>query len=116
MRARAPAGRDLLVPVGAGVAFGMRRRFAPEQTEVRLDGREHRLDFDLFYAVGADGDIHAGNRDGIRADEGGGGEAAPPGSLPALFGSFARELEGAERPATADPEVERALRALGYVG
>jgi arylsulfatase len=116
LRATAPGGRDLLLPVKGGRAFGMRRRFGPEQTEVRLDGREHRLDFDLFYAVGADGRIHAGNGAGLRPEEAGGDAGAMTGALQTLFGAFERELAGAESPADNDPEVERALKALGYVG
>ncbi len=112
----APGGRDLLVPVSGGVAFGMRRRFAPQQTEVRLDGREHRLDFDLFYAVGSDGVIRAGNGGGLRPDETGAAAGASAAELQTLFEAFERELAGAERPAERDPDVERALKALGYVG
>jgi hypothetical protein len=114
----APAGRDLLVPGDGGVAFGMRRRFTQTQLEKRLDGKEHRLDTDLFYAVGADGRIHAGNQAGIRPEEGSGdgGAGVDVRSLQTLFGSFERHLAGAERPGSRDPEVERALKALGYVG
>jgi arylsulfatase A-like enzyme len=115
VEAAAP-GRDLLVPVAGGAAFGMRRRFTGTQVERRLDGREHRLDFDLFYAVGPDGLIHAGNRHQILAEEGGGGEPPAAAPLQTLFTAFERQLEGAERPGTRDPEVERALKALGYVG
>ena len=109
-------GRDLLVPAEGGVAFGMRRRFTHTHLEKRLDGREHRLDTDLFYAVGADGNIHAGNHAGLRPEEGSGEAAADARSLQTLFGAFEQHLAGAERPGARDPEVERALKALGYVG
>jgi Sulfatase len=113
--AEAP-GRDLLVPIDGGVAFGMRRRFTQMQLEKRLDGREHRLDSDLFYAVGADGHIQAGNHGGMRPEEGSGETPVDAPSLQTLFGAFERHLAGAERPGPRDPEVERALKALGYVG
>jgi len=45
--ATAPGGRDLGTTI-TGTAFGMRRTFMPGQQELRLDGREHPVDFDLF--------------------------------------------------------------------
>ena len=42
--------------------------------------------------------------------------AALVSKLQQLFRSFARELQGKERPRATSPEVERALEALGYVG
>ena len=110
---RAPGGRNLLDSAGGG-ARGMRRRFDDGAPELRLDGREYPLDADLFYAVGPDGLIHAGNARGIVPAEGSGGPA--PAALQELFGSFERQLRGTERPRESNPEVERALEALGYVG
>ena len=112
----APGGRDLTRPSSGGGAFGMRRRFTDTLRELRLDRREYPLDLDLFYAVGADGRIHAGNEHGIVPDEGSGVAAPAAAPLQKLFGSFERQLAGTERPRHADPEVERALKALGYVG
>jgi hypothetical protein len=115
---RAFGGRDLLGTRPASTAaFGMRRTFARPHDDLRLDGRLHRLDFDLFYAVGEDGRLYAGNAQGLRD----GGPDVPPASpeverrLRALFRSFEGELRGAPA-ARLDPEAEEALRALGYVG
>ena len=113
---RAPGGRDLLAAARGAAAFGMRRSFAATQREIRIDGKEHALDFNLFYAVGNDGRIHAGNQAEILPGEGSGEPGAAAQPLQALFGSFERQLEGTERPRSSDPEVERALKALGYVG
>ena len=116
VRAQAPGGRNLLVPSESATAFGMRRSFSETEREVRLDGRAYRLDFNLFYAIGDDGRIHVGNAGKILPEEGSGepGGAARP--LQILFESFERQLAGSEGPRDTDPEVQEALRALGYVG
>ena len=116
VRAKVLGGRNLLVPSQSATAFGMRRSFTKSEREVRLDGRAYRLDFNLFYAVGDDGRIHAGNARKILPEEGSGdpGTAARP--LQILFDSFERQLAGSEGPRDTDPEVQEALRALGYVG
>jgi arylsulfatase A-like enzyme len=109
-------GRDLLREASGGRAFGMRRRFVDVQREQRLDRREYPLDRSLFYAVDSDGRIQAGNASALMPGEGSGVASPAPAALQKLFGSFERQLSGAERPASGDAEVEEALRALGYVG
>jgi hypothetical protein len=116
VKAKAPGGRNLLLPSPNAAAFGMRRRFDKAEREVRLDGREYRLNFNLFYAVGNDGRIHVGNGRRIIPEEGSGEPEGAARPLLTLFAAFESELAGTERPADADPAVQEALRALGYVG
>jgi arylsulfatase A-like enzyme len=113
--ATAPGGRDLLSSSRRAGAFGMRRSFGSRQTEWRLDGRTYGLDFNLFYAVGRDGHIRAGNGKQLMPEEGT-GEGGAVAGLQALFARFEEQLKGSERPRETDPDVERALKALGYVG
>ncbi|MGH7896700.1 MAG: sulfatase-like hydrolase/transferase, partial [Candidatus Binatia bacterium] len=114
-----PGGRDLTAPAPPeATAFGMRRTFAGPYDDLRLDGRVHRLDFNLFYAVGPDGLLFTGNSEGMRD--------APPGAaapspevehrLKILFGTFEGELRGVPARERHDPATEDALKALGYVG
>jgi arylsulfatase A-like enzyme len=117
VKGRPPGGHDLLGPVRGGSAFGMRRTFRASQTELRLDGQPHALDENVFYAVDQDGRFYAGNRGGLKPEEGDmPADAAVARRLEAVFGAFERQVAQAGSPAPLDPETERALKALGYLG
>lgn len=113
----APSGRDL-VHEGAPPEWvlGMRRTYAQPPLDLRLDGGI-RLDFALFYAVGADGLVRAGNGAGLR--DGAADLPAPPANLErrlrSRFAALEAEIEHANvaMPAT-DPALDEGLHALGY--
>jgi arylsulfatase A-like enzyme len=113
-------GRDLLDSDQASAgAFGMRRTFAGAPPgELRLDGKTYALEPYLFYAVDARGQEVRGSGNALQAGSslrvGGAGSA----QLLQLFRSFEAQLGAAGGQAGGsglDPEVERALEALGYV-
>jgi arylsulfatase A-like enzyme len=115
---KAAGGRDLtLAPAGPTVAVGMRRTFEKPNPDFRLDGRVHLLDFDLFYAVGGDAVLYTGNGAGLREMADTTHVRSDAGErLKALFGSFeARLKEARHAPEPREPEVQEALKALGYV-
>jgi arylsulfatase A-like enzyme len=115
----AGAGRDLLLPPDAATrAYGMRRTFRdPEAAmERRLDGREHPLPPLWFFVTDPQGHIRTGNgRELGPAHNGVGVAGAGADEIRALFARFETELGDTTGGDVLDPEVERALRALGYV-
>jgi hypothetical protein len=114
----APGGRDLTLAAPRGGAFGMRRTYLQPHDDLRLDGKLHRLDFNLFYAVDGDGHLFTGNLQGLR--DGASDTPRPQPDverrLKLLFGAFEKELTGTASGERMDPHTEEALRALGYVG
>jgi hypothetical protein len=118
LAARAPGGRDLTAKAdGHGGAFGLRRAFADGQADLRLDGKLHSLRETLFFAAAADGTLYTGNGEGFSEEDSGRlPDEKLAGPLRALFRRFEEQLQGTERGAPRDPEVDRALRSLGYVG
>ena len=97
----------------------MRKTFAGEPPgDLRLDGQTYTLEPYLFYAVDAGGHVIRGSGNALQAGSspkvGGAGSA----QLLQLFRSFEAQLEarsGQAGGSDLDPEVERALEALGYV-
>ena len=111
-------GRDLTRTPRAneGVAFGMRRSFETEVTQLLLDGSRIPLGGPRFFAV-EDGVLYTG--DSERLFENDNLEAAVAdglgGRLRLLFESFERRLEGSEVTEVLDADTQEALRALGYI-
>lgn len=110
------AGRDLTqVDPEGGHAYGMRRTFAEPHRDLRIDGVEHLLDYDLFFAVRRGGPLYTGNGDGLRelAIE----EPAPDPvvveQLRQAFRGFQSEMKLAASPAPDETSAE-ILRAMGY--
>jgi len=110
----AGGGRDLTAGRVAPRAAGMRRTFSPGAVEVRLDGSRHSLDDLLFYVVGEGGQIVRGNGSGLLTAP---ASLAPSEAerLAEVFAGFERSLAGSAADEEDEPEVTRALRALGYV-
>lgn len=105
-------GRDLTRRGAGAGARGMRRTFAGKRVERLLDGGIRPLPPYLFYVVDREGRLIRGDADGLADAVATPGEAQ---ALPELFRVWQQEVEttGDEEPL--DPEVERGLRALGYV-
>lgn len=102
------SGRDLTTGDGRSEARGMRRTFMRgKPKERRIDGADHQLEQHRFYAVDSGGQVRRGNAE--RLD----GEDSP--ELRRLFESFQAQVESAIPQGELDPDVEEALRALGYV-
>ena len=105
-------GRDLTRTDGTSDgASGMLRTFhRVRPTERRTDGKEHVLTHPLFFIVDAAGQVHRGNAQISR-----GQPEADNEEIRARFQSFEQKLPKRDEQKRLDPEVEEALRALGYV-
>jgi arylsulfatase A-like enzyme len=109
------AGRDLLRRAQGGAAFGMRRTFATSKPEQLTDGSTQSVEGARFYAV-HEGTLYTGDGEEIYlADD---LQTNPKGevvdNLRSLFAAFETLLGGVESTELLDPEVQEALRALGY--
>lgn len=114
---RGPGQSLLTAPQRPPTAVGMRRTFAGEATELRLDGTLVPIVGHRFFAVGREGLPILGNAREL---------LPPPASSPALsaaernrmlalFAHFEQQLSSTHNPSATDDESRRALRALGYV-
>jgi arylsulfatase A-like enzyme len=109
--ALAGRGRSLLARPGEEPqVFGMRG--AVSDPELRTDGQYHPIDQELFYLVDADGSIVRGEGRATPADH---SDAIVATGAERLFQGFAQQLEENRAPRLDDPEVQRGLRALGYI-
>ncbi len=117
-RARPLRGRDMSRPNPRARAFGMRRTWERPHRDVRLDGTVHLLEVDdhLFFMVDEEGEIFRGNSEQLLAPE----RTALPDEeahkMRRLFAAFEQRLGKNAAQSDDDPEVEEALRSLGYVG
>ncbi len=116
-RSRPLASRDLTRTAGAAGAraFGMRRTWQKPHREIRLDGTVHLLEGHLFFAADPEGRLYRGNGERLLPPA-----AALPDAeahkLRRLFAAFERKLGESAAESDDDPEIEEALRSLGYVG
>ncbi|MEM7581920.1 MAG: sulfatase [Acidobacteriota bacterium] len=112
------ASRDLAVVQPRTLAFGMRRTWGKPHRDIRLDGSVHLLEGHLFFMVDEAGRLVRGNRDRLETVAGPDRPSsdAEAERIRALFDGFERTLSPAGTEVEIDPDVDRALRALGYTG
>lgn len=115
--ARPVASRDLtVVPERPARVFGMRRTYREPYEDRRLDGSVHVLEGHLFYFVNEEGELYRGSREEVIPPAGAAALAEGEAHrLRALFGGFEDEFVDQQAEVGVDPEVEKGLRALGYV-
>jgi arylsulfatase len=115
VQAGAGQGRDLTEPVRQPrLVFGMKT--TKPHRELRLDGQVYDLSHNLFYAIDDSGAIFRGNRDLLEVDEtfskSTGGRTT--NEFRVFFSSFERELLETRGELLTDPDIVKALEALGY--
>ncbi len=110
------SGRDLALPPPETRAVGMRRTYERPHRDRRLDGTMILIDDLLFFATDGDGVVRRGNAEGLRPLK---GEPPPSAAeedeLTAWFASVQELLKDPRPDHTLEPDVEKAMKALGYV-